>query len=292
MAKRQRHALAMGDAINAHARAAGLLPETHGAAQNLPCILGRIYPDDAALERALNTSKGGTALEELRTFLEQRQQSLKVAHRLFVAHQSATAMRASATKSSSAPAGDGGTRVRVTEGQHARETNARSPGRSPSGVRQDSEADGKGTEFRRARDGTEHAPRVSTASLAWRESSAVGEKTRVSRGGDQESPSPASSHDFFASTRIASVQQSALEQLRQHHLRQLHHLQALQALQRMQPMQAMPGMGGLAMGGLAEVLAAPGGLPPSLALGGGISPAGGLDARGGGGPEQTPFGVG
>jgi hypothetical protein len=280
----------MGDAINAHARAAGLLPETHGAAQNLPCILGRVYPDDAALERAFNTSGGGTALEELRTLLEQRQQSLKVAHRLFVAHQSATAMRASATKSSSAPAVR--ERVRVTEGQQARETNARSPGRSPSGVRQDSEADGKGTDFRRARDGTEHAPRVSTASLAWRESSAVGEKTRLSRGGDEESPSPASSHDFFNSTRIASVQQSALEQLRQHHLRQLHHLQALQALQRMQAMQAMPGMGGLAMGGLAEVLAAPGGLPPSLALGGGISPAGGLDARGGGGPEQTPFGVG
>ena len=291
MAKRQRHALAMGDAINAHARAAGLLPETHGAAQNLPCILGRVYPDDAALERALNTSKGGTALAELRTLLEQRQQSLKVAHRLFVAHQSATAMRASATKSSSAPAVR--ERVRVTEGQQARETNARSPGRSPSGVRQDSEADGKGTEFRRARDGTEHAPRVSTASLAWRESSAVGEKTRLSRGGDEESPSPASSHDFFASTRIASVQQSALEQLRQHHLRQLHHLQALQALQRMQAMQAMPGMGGLAMGpGMAEVLAAPGGLPTSLALGGGISPARGLEARGGGGPEQTPFGVG
>jgi hypothetical protein len=272
----------MGDAINAHARAAGLLPETHGAAQNLPCILGRVYPDDAALERAFNTSGGGTALEELRTLLEQRQQSLKVAHRLFVAHQSATAMRASATKSSSAPAVR--ERVRVTEGQQARETNARSPGRSPSGVRQDSEADGKGTDFRRARDGTEHAPRVSTASLAWRESSAVGEKTRVSRGGDEESPSPASSHDFFASTRIASVQQSALEQLRQHHLRQLHHLQALQALQRMQTMQAMPGMGGLAMGpGMAEVLAAPGGLPTSLALGGAISPAGGLDARGGGG---------
>ena len=291
MAKRQRHALAMGDAINAHARAAGLLPETHGAAQNLPCILGRVYPDDAALERALNTSKGGTALAELRTLLEQRQQSLKVAHRLFVAHQSATAMRASATKSSSAPAVR--ERVRVTEGQQARETNARSPGRSPSGVRQDSEADGKGTDFRRARDGTEHAPRVSTASLAWRESSAVGEKTRLSRGGDEESPSPASSHDFFASTRIASVQQSALEQLRQHHLRQLHHLQALQALQRMQTMQAMPGMGGLAMGpGMAEVLAAPGGLPTSLALGGGISPAGGLEARRGGGPEQTPFGVG
>jgi hypothetical protein len=280
----------MGDAINAHARAAGLLPETHGAAQNLPCILGRVYPDDAALERAFNTSGGGTALEELRTLLEQRQQSLKVAHRLFVAHQSATAMRASATKSSSAPAVR--ERVRVTEGQQARETNARSPGRSPSGVRQDSEADGKGTDFRRARDGTEHAPRVSTASLAWRESSAVGEKTRLSRGGDEESPSPASSHDFFASTRIASVQQSALEQLRQHHLRQLHHLQALQALQRMQAMQAMPGMGGPAMGGLAEVLAAPGGLPPSLALGGGTSPAGGLDARGGGGAEQTPFGVG
>jgi hypothetical protein len=281
----------MGDAINAHARAAGLLPETHGAAQNLPCILGRVYPDDAALERAFNTSGGGTALEELRTLLEQRQQSLKVAHRLFVAHQSATAMRASATKSSSAPAVR--ERVRVTEGQQARETNARSPGRSPSGVRQDSEADGKGTDFRRARDGTEHAPRVSTASLAWRESSAVGEKTRLSRGGDEESPSPASSHDFFASTRIASVQQSALEQLRQHHLRQLHHLQALQALQRMQTMQAMPGMGGLAMGpGMAEVLAAPGGLPPRVALGGGISPAGGLEARRGGGPEQTPFGVG
>jgi hypothetical protein len=290
MAKRQRHALAMGDAINAHARAAGLLPETHGAAQNLPCILGRVYPDDAALERAFNTSGGGTALEELRTLLEQRQQSLKVAHRLFVAHQSATAMRASATKSSSAPAVR--ERVRVTEGQQARETNARSPGRSPSGVRQDSEADGKGTDFRRARDGTEHAPRVSTASLAWRDSSAVGEKTRLSRGGDEESPSPASSHDFFASTRIASVQQSALEQLRQHHLRQLHHLQALQALQRMQAMQAMPGMGGLAMGGLGEVLAAPGGLPASLALGGGISPAGGLEARGGGGAEQTRFGVG
>lgn len=278
MVKRQRHALAMGDAINAHARAAGLVSETHGAALNLPCILGRIYPDDAALERAFNTSGGGTALEELRTLLEQRQQSLKVAHRLFVAHQSATAMRASAEKSSSAPAVSA--RAMATEGP-------------TSGVRLE-EADGKkkGTDIRRARDATEHAPRVSTASLAWRESSAAGENTRSSRRGDDESSSPASSHDFFASTRIASVQQSALEQLREHHLRQLHHLQALQALQRMQAMQAMPGLGGLAMGGLAEVLAAPGGLPASLALGDGISPAGGSEALGGGGPEPTPFGVG
>ena len=278
MAKRQRHALAMGDAINAHARAAGLVSETHGAALNLPCILGRIYPDDAARERALNTSGGGTALEELRTLLEQRQQSLKVAHRLFVAHQSATAMRASAEKSSSAPAVSA--RAMATEGP-------------TSGVRLE-EADGKkkGTDIRRPRDATEHAPRVSTASLAWRESSAAGEKTRPSRRGDDESSSPASSHDVFASTRIASVQQSALEQLREHHLRQLHHLQALQALQRMQAMQAMPGLGGLAMGGLAEVLAAPGGLPASLALGDGISPAGGSEALGGGGPEPTPLGVG
>ena len=84
MAKRQRHALAMGDAINAHARAAGLVSETHGAALNLPCILGRIYPDDAALEllqKWLQRRRAGAAAIGFVTRADdgQRELSLRVA---------------------------------------------------------------------------------------------------------------------------------------------------------------------------------------------------------------------
>jgi len=80
LAKRQKHALAMGDAINAHARAAGLVAQTHGMG-NVPV--------------PLSTASFPLHGEELnlKVLVEHRQQALLVAHRLLVAHQSAAALR-------------------------------------------------------------------------------------------------------------------------------------------------------------------------------------------------------
>lgn len=215
IAKRQKHALAMGDAVNAHARAAGLVPETHGAAQNLPHILGQTYPDAAALEGASEASGGGTAPGELRALLEQRQQSLKVAHRLCVAHQSAMAMRASAkSRALAVPA-----RARPTEPSRG-EKRAPSPARRESGVRL-AATDGKGTRGAGKDPLKGDAPlRVTAAALGWRESPAPAGETRPSRPGSPISPRAAAAAPASAVVATdgaaASSQRSALDQMWAH----------------------------------------------------------------------------
>ena len=215
IAKRQKHALAMGDAVNAHARAAGLVPETHGAAQNLPHILGQTYPDAAALEGASEASGSGTAPGELRALLEQRQQSLKVAHRLCVAHQSAMAMRASAkSRALAVPA-----RARPTEPSRG-EKRAPSPARRESGVRL-AATDGKGTRGAGKDPLKGDAPlRVTAAALGWRESPAPAGETRPSRLGSSISPRAAAAAPASAVVATdgaaASSQRSALDQMWAH----------------------------------------------------------------------------
>ena len=284
IAKRQKYALAMGDAVNAHARAAGLVAETHGAAQNLPHILGQTYPDVAARQGASEASGGGTAPGELRALLEQRQQSLKVAHRLCVAHQSAMAMRASAkSRARAVPA-----RARPTDASRG-EKRAPSPARRESGVRLAS-TDGKGT--RDAGKDTGAPPRVTAAAPAWRESPAPARETRPSRPGSPISPRAAAAAPASASTWVEaevsrllgplesasaaqdhagrSSQRGALDQmwahldkLWAHHAQQLLQLQALQSMQILQTPWAMSRPGGVAVGGVPALIAAPGGSPTS-----------------------------
>ena len=242
----------MGDAVNAHARAAGLVAETHGAALNLPFISGEFRTDAAAPEGASETSGGGTAPGELRVLLEQRQQSLKVAHRLFVAHQSATALRARAKSPSRAVS----ERTR-TANQECGVMKALFPGLD-GGVCV--AADGK--EMYDAGAHPTSPPRFSAASLAWRESPATSGETRPSRLGVESSTRAATPDD--GATRIASVQQIALEQLRTRHLQQLQQLQSLQSLR---SLQSMSGPGGAAMGALPGVVASLGGSSERLALG-------------------------
>ena len=256
----------MGDAVNAHARAAGLVAETHGAAQNLPNILGQTYPDAAALEGASEASGSGTAPGELRALLEQRQQSLKVAHRLCVAHQSAMAMRASAkSRALAVPA-----RARPTEPSRG-EKRAPSPARRESGVRL-AATDGKGTRDAGKDPGV--SLRVTAAALAWRESPAPAGETRPSRLGSSISPRADAAAPASASTRVASSQRSALDQtldqmwahmdaLWAHHAQQLRRLQALQSMQSLQTPEARSRPGGVAVGGLPTLIAAPGGSPTS-----------------------------
>jgi hypothetical protein len=273
IAKRQKHALAMGDAVNAHARAAGLVAETHGAAQNLPRILGQTCPDAAALEGASEASGGGTAPGELRALLEQRQQSLKVAHRLCVAHQSAMAMRASAkSRAPAVPA-----RARPSELSRG-EKRAPSPARRESGVRL-AATDGKGTRGAGKDPLKGDAPlRVTAAALGWRESPAPAGETRPSRPGSPISPRAAAAALASASTRVASSQRSALDQMWAHldtlwaqRAQQLRQLQALQSMQSLQTPWAMSRPVGVSVGGVPALIAAPGGSltsPGSGAAGG------------------------
>ena len=260
----------MGDAVNAHARAAGLVAETHGAAQNLPHILGQTYPDAAARQGASEASGGGTAPGELRALLEQRQQSLKVAHRLCVAHQSAMAMRASAkSRAPAVPA-----RARPSELSRG-EKRAPSPARRESGVRL-AATDGKGT--RDAGKDVGAPPRVTAAAPAWRESPAPAGETRPSRPGSPISPRAAAAALASASTRVASSQRSALDQMWAHldtlwaqRAQQLRQLQALQSMQSLQTPWAMSRPVGVSVGGVPALIAAPGGSltsPGSGAAGG------------------------
>ena len=285
----------MGDAVNAHARAAGLVAETHGAAQNLPRILGQTCPDAAALEGASEASGGGTAPGELRALLEQRQQSLKVAHRLCVAHQSAMAMRASAkSRAPAVPA-----RARPSELSRG-EKRAPSPARRESGVRL-AATDGKGTRGAGKDPLKGDAPRrVTAAALGWRESPAPAGETRPSRPGSPISPRAAAAAPASASTWVEaevsrllgplesasaaqdhagrSSQRGALDQmwahldkLWAHHAQQLRQLQALQSMQSLQTPWAMSRPVGVSVGGVPALIAAPGGSltsPGSGAAGG------------------------
>jgi len=88
MAKRMNRALAMGDAINAHARRAGLVKGPCGPIKGLAVASSGGTPDSD--KHATATDKGTKSLQNL---LEERQTATRVAHRLLVAHHAATTLR-------------------------------------------------------------------------------------------------------------------------------------------------------------------------------------------------------
>ena len=88
MAKRLKRALAMGDAINAHARRAGLVKGPCGPIKGLAVASSGGTPDSD--KHATATDKGTKSLQNL---LEERQTATRVAHRLLVAHHAATTLR-------------------------------------------------------------------------------------------------------------------------------------------------------------------------------------------------------
>ena len=126
MAKRLKRALAMGDTINAHARAAGLVTGPTGAIR----AIAKADPNATAAvpNNAMN----------LQANMEQRQAALLVAHRLLVAHHSAIALRENAAAAGGVRSGgaSGGTAGNTGAGERIQtetQSGPANPGRNDAG---------------------------------------------------------------------------------------------------------------------------------------------------------------